>query len=108
MIKVVIYECVCWPQSAGLDVLNVTIPKNIKNCNFTQHAECVAPIISHFEPSVLCECPPKCLQDETLIDSIQYGKYQSAKIENPKKMLTSIMIYLKPEHKYDSYLMTHL
>ena len=45
------------------------------------------------------KCPPKCLQDETLTDSIQYGKYQTGKMENRKKMLTSIMIYLKPEHK---------
>ena len=30
---------------------------------------------------------------------IQKGKYQTGKMENRKKMLTSIMIYLKPEHK---------
>ena len=93
MIKVVIYECVCWPQSAGLDVLNVTIPKNIKNCNFTQHAECVAPIISHFEPSVLCECPPKCLQDELRIGTIQYGKYFGY---NGKKNIISYTVLDSP------------
>ena len=48
---------------------------------------------------VFSKCPPKCLQDDTLTDSIQYGKYQSGKKENSSKMLTSIMIYLKPEHK---------
>ena len=50
-------------------------------------------------PVFFSKCPPKCLQDETLTDSIQYGKYQTGKMENRKKMLTSIMIYLKPEHK---------
>ena len=56
-------------------------------------------IVKYSDLEFFSKCPPKCLQDETLTDSIQYGKYQSGKLANPEKMLTSIMIYLKPEHK---------
>lgn len=46
-----------------------------------------------------CDCPPRCVQDETVIDSIQYGKYQGGQLIRRDAMLTSIMIYLKPEHR---------
>ena len=46
-----------------------------------------------------CHCPRKCLQDELTIGHIQYGKYQGDKYISRAKMLTSVMLYLKPEQK---------
>ena len=51
------------------------------------------------KPTMNCNCPRKCLQDELTIGHIQYGKYQGDKFISRAKMLTSVMLYLKPEQK---------
>ena len=90
-------KCHCWSQSSGVQKL----PKfeTMSNCSFVQHAQCVAQITSQFKPIKSCHCPRKCLQDELIIGHIQYGKYQGDKFISRTKMLTSVMMYLKPEHK---------
>jgi hypothetical protein len=49
----------------------------------------------------LCNCAPKCEESESFCDSIQYGKYHGTKNGhiNNEKMLTSIMLYVKPEQR---------
>ena len=97
MVKVVVQKCGCWPNSIGV---NQKATPPLVNCSFVNHARCVAPLVSNFKQQTHCDCPPKCIQDETVIDSIQYGKYQGGKLIRRDAMLTSIMIYLKPEHRY--------
>ena len=55
-------KCSCWPNSIGIEkkygpeeearLLEIGIDiKNMANCDFVQHANCVAPLVSNFEPS---------------------------------------------------------
>ena len=105
MVKVVVQKCGCWPNSIGV---NQKATPPLVNCSFVNHARCVAPLVSNFKQQTHCDCPPKCIQDETVIDSIQYGKYQGGKLIRRDAMLTSIMIYLKPEHRYHRYVWSNL
>ena len=92
-------ECKCWPNSIGVDQKPGFKMGMLGNCTYIKHALCVAPLVSNFKQQDNCDCPPKCVQDETVIDSIQYGKYQGGKVIRAEAMLTSIMMYLKPEHR---------
>ena len=97
IVKLIMDGCHCWPQSFGLR--RVAKFRSMSICTFIQHAECVAQITSQFKPTTNCHCPRKCLQDELIIGHIQYGKYQGDKFNSRSNMLTSVMMYLKPEHK---------
>ena len=55
---------------------------------------------ANFEYMKFCRCPPKCMENETLCDSIQYGKYQGGPQIKRDSMLTSIMMYIKPEQRF--------
>ena len=59
---VIMVKCSCWPNSIGIEkkygpeeearLLEIGIDiKNMANCDFVQHANCVAPLVSNFEPS---------------------------------------------------------
>ena len=60
--QVIMVKCFCWPNSIGIEkkygpeeearLLEIGIDiKNMANCDFVQHANCVAPLVSNFEPS---------------------------------------------------------
>lgn len=67
-------------------------------CTFSQHSDCVAPILENFDYSG-CSCPPKCEQLETHHESVQIGQYYAKKDwreeakDNPFVM-TSIILYM--------------
>lgn len=92
MLKAVMTECGCWPAF---------LPNraHARVCDFIEHATCVAPLLANFEYMKHCRCPPKCMENETLCDSIQYGKYQGSPQVKRDSMLTSIMMYIKPEQR---------